>query len=238
MQGQTPMRAELDRIRAEYGRRDADPLLVDRYSLFDAANLFMIQGRERAIIAALKAEGMTSLCGLRILDVGCGSGAETRSLLAYGASPRLLHGVDMLAERIAVARHLAPHLHYIRGDAGHLPYATAAFDVVMQFTMFSSILDSELRRQTAYEMLRVLKPGGLILWYDFWLNPTNRATRGVQPTEIKLLFPNCRYRFHRMTLAPPIARRVVPHSWLTAQLLECLPFLRTHYLAVIRKLER
>ena len=138
-------------------------------------------------------------------------------------------------------------------------------------TAISSILDSEIRRNICADMLRVLrspdpasgKPGGLILWYDFWLNPTNPQTRGVRflltiyhlPFTIYCsLFPNCHYEFHRITLAPPLARRVVPVSWILAYGLERLkifnsvPFGRwsssrslayrdhTHTLAAIRPL--
>ena len=63
-------------------------------------------------------------------------------------------------------------------------------------TAISSILDSEIRRNICADMLRVLrspdpasgKPGGMILWYDFWLNPTNPQTRGVRFL-LRSLFP-------------------------------------------------
>jgi hypothetical protein len=83
-------------------------------------------------------------------------------------------------------------------------------------------------------MRRVLKPGGLLLWYDFWLNPLNRQTRGVRPSEIRALFPNCRYTFRRVTLAPPVTRWLAPHSWLSCYLLENLRVFNTHYLAIIQ----
>jgi hypothetical protein len=62
----------------------------------------------------------------------------------------------------------------------------------------------------------------MILWYDFWLNPSNLQTKGFRPAEIKRLFPTCRFEFQRLTLAPPLARRLVPFSWLLAALLEKL----------------
>ena len=71
-------------------------------------------------------------------------------------------------------------------------------------------------------------------WYDFWLNPTNPQTRGIRPAEIRRLFPNCRYEFHKITLAPPIARRVVPISWMLALFLESLKIFNSHYLVAIR----
>ena len=106
----------------------------------------------------------------------------------------------------------------------------------MQFTVFSSILDGEVKGDVANEMLRVTRPGGVILWYDFWLNPSNPQTRGIRPAEIKRLFPNCSYEFHRITLAPPLARRIVPISWILAYGLERLTIFNSHYLVAIRPL--
>ncbi len=41
-----------------------------------------------------------------------------------------------------------------------MPLANASFDLVTQFTAFSSILDDDVRRRMASEMPRVPKPGG------------------------------------------------------------------------------
>ncbi len=84
------------------------------------------------------------------------------------------------------------------------------------------------------EMQRVVKPAGLILSYDFWLNPTNSQTHGIRPAEIRALFPGCKIKFHRITLAPPIARRLVPISWQLCAFLEKLKLFNSHYLSVIQ----
>jgi hypothetical protein len=103
----------------------------------------------------------------------------------------------------------------------------------LQYTALSSILDPRIRQNVARDMLRVLKPEGILLWYDFWLNPTNPQTRGIRPAEIRELFPACNYEFHKITLAPPLARRIVPFSWGLALFLEGLRIFNSHYLAVI-----
>jgi len=60
--------------------------------------------------------------------------------------------------------------------------------------------------------------------------------------EIKRLFPNCCYEFHRITLAPPITRKLAPVSWGLCLFFESLkifniiPFGDTHYLVAIRPL--
>jgi len=75
-----------------------------------------------------------------------------------------------------------------------------------------------------------------IIWYDYWISkPTNPDVKGVGKKEIKELFPNCKFEFHRITLAPPIARLLVRVSWILCELLEKLKIFNTHYLVVIKK---
>src|SRR3989440_8774150 len=51
-------------------------------------------------------------------------------------------------------------------SGGALALRSDSFDVVMQVTVFTSILDPDLKRRVALEMLRVVKQDGLILWYE------------------------------------------------------------------------
>lgn len=228
---------DLDRLRAEYARRAQRLASSDVYSPFNPAHLFMVQQRQRATLRLLRQQGMYPLTGKRILEVGCGSGGILLEFLGYGADPRLLHGVDLLPNRLQDAHRRLSHLPLVCADAQSLPYPSASFDLVLQHTVFSSILDDGIKASIAREMLRVLKPGGLILWYDFWLNPTNPHTRGIRPPEIRRLFPACTFAFRRVTLAPPIARRLVPISWTLCTLLESLKVLNSHYLVAIWRVE-
>ena len=102
--------------------------------------------------------------------------------------------------------------------------------------MFTSILSETVKKSAAAEMLRVLKPGGLVLWYDFRVdNPRNPNVRGIGAREIRSLFADCSVKLRSGTLAPPVARRTVPISWILSLCLERIPFLRTHYVGTIRK---
>lgn len=207
---------------------------LDVHSLTYPGQLFIIQQRQRALIRLLRRTGFAQLAEQRILEVGCGAGGVLREWLWLGARPARLHGVELLDWRLREARAATPHLPLLNADAQHLPYADNSFDIVAQFTVFSSILADEVRRQVAAEMRRVLRPSGLIIWYDFWLNPRNRQTRGLRPHEVRQLFPDCRCDFQRITLAPPITRRLAPHSWLGCYLLEQARIFNTHFLAAIR----
>jgi SAM-dependent methyltransferase len=179
----------------------------------------------------------TSLQGLHILEMGCGSGGVLLEYLTYAADPNTLFGLDLLPCRLQQAHQRLPHLPLSCADGQRLPFPQHSFDLELQYTAFSSLLDHRLKRNIAAEMLRTLKPHGVILWYDFWLNPTNPQTRGIRPKEIRECFPNCRVEFQRITLAPPIARRLVSLSWGLCLLLESLKVFNTHYLAAIRRMD-
>lgn len=70
---------------------------------------------------------------------------------------------------------------------------------------------------------------------SFWLNPANKQTRGLLPGEIRSSFPGCHFTFQRITLAPPITRRLASFSWGLCLFLESLRIFNTHYLVAIRR---
>lgn len=225
---------EIERIRSIYEKRleaEAD----SRYAYWRPANLLLVQRLEWDIAGALAQRGLLPLTDSRALDIGCGDGFWLRFLLRLGAFPSNLHGIDLLPDRAEQASLLSPAMHIINGDASALPYPDGYFNLVMQFTAFSSILNSSVKQQVAGEMMRVLQTDGVILWYDFIFNPANRDTRGIRKRELQSLFPGCSYRFQRVTLAPPLARGLARYSRLGCTLLDAIPFLRTHYLATISK---
>lgn len=225
---------EILRIRAEYERRRKE-IPADFYSLGRPTNLFFDTQLVRDCITALKQEGVFPLESRSVADIGCGSGRWLLEFAKWDATD--LHGIELDEARLERARARLSSTADLRvGDARFLPWAPNSFDLVSQFTLFSSILSPPVKQQVAAEMLRVLKPGGLILWFDLRINnPRNPNVRGIPSGEIRSLFPRCGVRLQRVTLAPPIARLVVPISWVAAGILERIPFLRTHYLAVIRK---
>jgi SAM-dependent methyltransferase len=223
--------SEVDRIQRAYQERDRKP---GAYSIFNPAARYAFQRREDDLIRFLSSLNLGNLSNRRILDVGCGTGSVLRSFIRYGASPENLHGVDLLPDRIASARRLHPGLDFRLGNAEGLPYEDGSMDLILLFTVFTSIFDTGMKKGIAAEALRVLGPGGVVIYYDYkYNNPRNPDVRGVSRREVRSLFPGCRYRFRLVTLAPPLSRAVAPYSTILCRLLEKLPFLRTHYLAAI-----
>jgi ubiquinone/menaquinone biosynthesis C-methylase UbiE len=185
----------------------------------------------------LSEHGFDSLKGKKILEIGCGSGHWLRAFLQWGAVPENLFGIDLLPGRIEEARRTCPPgVHLECGNAASLGFADGSFDLVLQSTVFTSILDSGMKQRIAAEMLRLLKAKGFVLWYDFHVNnPRNPEVRGIRKSEIKELFPRCRIHLRRTTLAPPIARLVGPSSALLYIMLSRTKILCTHYLGLIER---
>lgn len=224
---------ELARICAAYSRRTDQ----SRYSLFDPAYLLASKECEEKILSALDRLGCIPLENKRILEIGCGTGYWLRQFVRWGSRPDNICGIDLLPERIAEATNLCPAgITLGCQNAAQLDYSTGTFDLVFQSTVFTSILSKHMKAQIAHEMLRVLRPDGTILWYDFTLNnPWNPDVRGVPRKEIMQLFPGGRFEFHRLTLAPPIGRRIARVSTLLYRALSAIKIFDTHCLGTIHK---
>lgn len=219
----------------EFDRRDIDPASA-LYGWRNLTHQYFQMQTARALLGALERENCFSLGGKQILDVGCGEGGWLLEFARWGAAPANLAGVELNPRRIGLARRRLPFARLHQGDARSLPWPDASFDILTQLTVFGTITSAAVRREIAAEMLRVLRPGGLILSYDMRVNnPANAKLRALPEAEIRGCFPGCRITLRSLTLAPPIARRIVPLSWVLAMALEKVPFLRTHCLAVVRK---
>lgn len=138
----------------EYGR------LASHY---DAKWSFYVEATTRETLARL-----TLRPGMRLLDVGCGTGALLERL---SHSPGIqLTGVDPVPEMLAVARRrLQPEIELCTGWAEELPFEGGQFDVVVSCNAFHYFREpvAPLR-----EFRRVLAPGGRLVltdWRDDYL---------------------------------------------------------------------
>lgn len=227
--------SEAARIRREYERR-AEAIPTGFYDLDKPANYFAHCEIARRALELLGRSGLLPLAGKKIADIGCGAGNWLLEFVQWGARAEDLFGIDLNTGRAEEARRRVPRATIVTGDASSLSLNDASIDLVCQFTAFSSVLNDGMKRVMAAEMLRVLRPGGRILWYDLRVgNPKNAAVQAIPVAEIRSLFPGCGIDAESITLAPPIARAVVPHSWMLASFLERIPFLRSHNLVLIGK---
>ena len=101
--------------------------------------------------------------GLAWLDVGCGTGALTQTILDT-ASPREVMGVDPSEGFMAHARERVKdeRATFTIGNAMSLPAETGAFDAVVSGLVLNFVPEPE---QAAAEMARVARQGGTVAVY-------------------------------------------------------------------------
>ena len=143
--------------------KDVDQLTVDDLAPIDE---FHTRGREAtANLASLLNQDLQP--NIHVLDVGSGIGGPSRYLASrFGCH---VTGLDLVGEYCRVADSLARRvklgnlLTYRQGDATHIPYDDATFDVV--WTQHAS-MNIAYKKRFYSEMYRVLKPGGKLAIYD------------------------------------------------------------------------
>jgi ubiquinone/menaquinone biosynthesis C-methylase UbiE len=170
---------EIGRIRSAYAERDRQPArhraITAAYRLVNADR----RARMQALIERVSGNDR------RILDVGCGGGQDLAHWLDLGWPAEGLAGVDLVARRIDQARQHSPGIDFRVTSGSDLPFPDDSFDLVTAVTVFSSILDPDVRRRVFREMQRVVRPSGSVLVYDFVIrNPRNHDVVAMTPSRV------------------------------------------------------
>jgi ubiquinone/menaquinone biosynthesis C-methylase UbiE len=143
-----------------------------------------------------------------ILDIGCGGGWLLGELAGARVDPGRLHGVDLIAERVAAASERVPGTDLRRADARKLPFEDRTMALVTFLTCLSSMPGRAAMREALSEARRVLRPGGLLLCYEPRLpNPFNRATRLVSRRDLRAVVGEEADSI-ALTGFPPLARHL------------------------------
>jgi SAM-dependent methyltransferase len=101
--------------------------------------------------------------GSRWLDVGCGTGALSQTILRE-ADPGEVKGIDRSDAFVTFARdHVVDHrVSFEVGDAQQLPIASRGYDAVVSALVLNFIPDTT---QALRDMARVVNPGGVVAAY-------------------------------------------------------------------------
>ena len=166
---------EAARIRAVYRQRDASP---QRRGAIEAASRRL--GDERLDLTHRLLGHLLADPHPYLLDVGCGGGGDLAHFRSAGWPAERLAGVDLISSRLASARAACPDCDLRLSEGSAIPFPDDAVQVATAATVFSSILDPNVRRALFAEMERVVRPGGLVIVYDFVIRkPTNRDVIGM-----------------------------------------------------------
>jgi SAM-dependent methyltransferase len=228
--------SEVERLKLVYRKYGERGLGRTKWSATNRGNQAIRREREQKLKELLERAGYFPLNSKNILDVGCGTGEILAGFEAWGARPENLFGVDLLADRIRRAKEYFPAMNFQEANAETLPFANGLFDLVIVFTVFTSILDPQMTHNLSREINRVLHSGGAVVWYDFRMNnPLNPHVQGISRQDIRQLFPEFDASMIPITLLPPLARRLGSLTDLLYPCFASFPFLRSHYLGLLVK---
>jgi len=157
------------------------------------------QGRERArqqMIDSVQWNGSE-----QVFDVGCGNGIVLLAAaqhLTPGKGKAL--GIDIWVEasgeqnaqtlrKNAALEGVTDRVELQSVDARKMPFADASFDVIFASLSLHHMGDGADRQHAAAEMLRVLKPGGVILIYDILpiASGAAKTLRGLGASDVRRL---------------------------------------------------
>ena len=120
-------------------------------------------GRWSRLTARAFLKWLAPLPELRWVDVGCGTGALSHSILEYAGPDRVL-GVDRSLGFAGHARRTQPNagVRFVVGDAQALPIVAGSFDVAVSALVLNFVPEPE---QMIAEMVRAVRPGGHVALY-------------------------------------------------------------------------
>jgi predicted TPR repeat methyltransferase len=102
-----------------------------------------------------------------ILDIGCGTGLTANEL--YKAGYTNLHGIDLSADMVEIARERGIYRGLVAGDVNQpLDYKTKSFDGVISSGTFTH---GHVGPEPLTEIFRIMKPGGILactIHQDLW----------------------------------------------------------------------
>ncbi len=136
-------------------------MVADRWG--NGASYERYVGRWSRLVAPKFLAWLAAPMGKRWLDVGCGAGALTQTILA-DAEPGAVTGIDLSEGFLAYARAMTPdpRARFIACDAQALPDDLGAVDVAVSGLALNFVPDPA---RAVAEMARVTSPGGTVAAY-------------------------------------------------------------------------
>jgi glycosyltransferase involved in cell wall biosynthesis/2-polyprenyl-3-methyl-5-hydroxy-6-metoxy-1,4-benzoquinol methylase len=227
-----PFKKDLDIIASAYEDRNQPSY----HQSVSARDTYIFKERKAAIFDVCFEHALYPLKDTRILDVGCGYGGVLEQFCDHlGLAQDHAYGVDLFHNRVQTCKEKMPDGEFVQASGHGLPFRDAQFDGILLFTVLSSIPSHAMQQNITQEIMRVLKPGGWLLCYDFrYGNPRNPHTQALQPRHLDALFPGWARETRYLTLIPPLSRCLekVNLEW-GYRLLRQFRFLRSHHLSFL-----
>jgi ubiquinone/menaquinone biosynthesis C-methylase UbiE len=136
---------------------------------------------------------------LRVLDVGCGTGALLRQMNARLPNALELVGADPAIEMVRIARQRAEGIEqFLQANAEQLPFDDNHFDLIASTSSFDHWADQQ---RGVSEVARVLHPHGRFVLVDLcatWLSGSNEPGRARTPKTVSAVLRRAGFEIERM----------------------------------------
>ena len=96
-----------------------------------------------------------------VLDLGCGTGGESKRLYSLGAN---VIGIDFSQESLKYARENVPNVEFINMDIIDMDFPSSVFDGIIEAGVLFH-LKKEEQQQILGKIITILKPNGIFLSY-------------------------------------------------------------------------
>ena len=129
----------------------------------DGAAYERMMGTWSRLVGSIFLDWVAPPPGLKWLDIGCGNGSFTE-LIVQRCAPAQIAGIDPSEAQLKFARSRAGmgDVVFKTGDAMALPYPDNSFDIAVMALVLFFVPDP---KKGIAEMMRVVKPGGIIAVY-------------------------------------------------------------------------
>lgn len=180
-------------VRANVSKRDIKDCesKFRQYSNFDSKVYFLDITRRLELISRL-IKGVNG----NLLDIGCGEGHSTVSLVG---GKRKVIGLDISSSLLYILKKKCSSIMLVAGDAEHIPFKEKSFDVIVMAEVLEHLLNPS---DALKECKRLLRKGGVLvittptaagtlptinplIWLDQIIGIWHRRIIGAAPTVIK-----------------------------------------------------
>jgi len=128
----------------------------------------LVIGPTSSIIKRTRLNLVPPVPGMKVLDVGCGTGAD---LKPYGEAGCETYGIDLSPSMLKRARSKFGVSADLRlGDASYMPFHDHFFDLVLSSYALHEMSNTK-RPSVISEMVRVVRNDGNLLFTDFHTGP-------------------------------------------------------------------
>ncbi|WP_448213112.1 class I SAM-dependent methyltransferase [Colwellia sp. MEBiC06753] len=140
-----------------------------------------------------------------LLDIGCGNALILSELAPYTNE---VFGIDYAEAMIEQAKKVIPNGHFQTGEAGNLKFKDKQFDRLLCYSIFHYFPSQEYVLQAIAEMIRVTKPGGVILIGDLLDDKHEKTIKSGSDLNYEQKIPHI-HRYSEWTFCP--LEKIVQH---------------------------